>query len=211
MNLHHVLVNFKLEEMKSYVEKMEEFLRDEISNFDKRFEEETSGWSNEDKNEYGEFLSDDYWTLAETHPNLLRSSMFITIYSFAENELKSLCQIYRMQNPDKRDFFTKGQRSSKINRYLTCIEQYTGVDIISKIEKWELLDNHYREVRNILAHDGGEVDDNKEDINYLLSLLEELKVKVNHTGLLILPDQLCLDFLNDLDSFFNSLFRIIEK
>ena len=115
-----------------------------------------------------------------------------------------------MRNPDKRDFFPRGQRLSKINRYLTCIEQYKGVNIISKIENWELLDNHYREVRNILAHDGGEVDDNKEDNNNIL-LLEELKIKVNHSGLLILQDQLCLDFLNDLDSFFNSLFKLIEK
>lgn len=207
-NLHQVLIEFSIENLNSYVLKIEEFLDKEIENFNDNFEEKTKGWNDEDKNEYGEYLSDEYWILAETHPNLLRSSMFISIYSFFEKELKDICEYYKKGKNNKQIIYPK--KISKISKSLLCLEQCYDIKFSIIIEEWKKIDEVYREIRNLFAHDGGEISIDK--LEEYTTLFEGIPLKIKKsTGELLPQAELCFSLLKDITSFFNKLFELINE
>ncbi|EJR56562.1 hypothetical protein IIM_00494 [Bacillus cereus VD107] len=207
-NWHQVLIEFSIENLNSYVLKMEEFLEKELERFNEEFEKKTRGWNEEDKDEYGEHLSDEYWILAETHPNFLRSSMFVSIYSFFEKELKDLCKFYKKSKNNNQ--LSSPQKMSKIAKALLCLGNCHNVSFSKEIKEWEKIDGVYREIRNIIAHDGGEIEINR--LEEYTSLFEGIPMKIkSSTGELLPQAELCLSFLMDITNFFNKFFELIDK
>ncbi|MGJ7912632.1 hypothetical protein [Neobacillus sp. LXY-1] len=207
-NFHQIVIEISLENLNDYVMKMEEFLENEVEEFNGKFEETTKGWSEEDKNEYGEYLSDEYWTLAETHPNFLRNSMFISIYSFFEKELKDLNASYKKRTNNNSISFP--QKISKITKALLSLEHCFEIKFSEVIEEWNKIDSVYREIRNIIAHDGGEIE--KDKIDESTTLFKGMPIEIKEsTGELLLHKELCLSFLKDITSFFNKFFELIKE
>ncbi|MGG1630331.1 hypothetical protein [Rossellomorea sp. NRS-1567] len=210
INFQQILIEHSIENHKVYVNKMEEFLESEIDGFNKRFEEETNGWSEEQKDEYGEYLSDDYWTLAETHPSLLRSSMLISSFSLFEKGLKDLANYYEKKIITSSDYSSNIKTTSKISIYLKRIEKKFGVDFSGEISEWNLIQNYYREVRNIIVHDGGEIDTSR--YSEKIKFIEEMGVKIKQpSGELILQKGFCLNYLEVISMFFQKFFNLIDN
>jgi len=207
-NLNQVLIEFSIENLNSYVLKIEEFLEKELEHFNEEFEKKTRGWDEEEKNEYGEHLSDEYWILAETHPNFLRSSMFVSIYSFFEKALKDLCEFSKKGKNNSQ--LSSSQKISKIAKNLLYLEKCHSINFSKEIKEWEKIDGIYRGIRNVIAHDGGEIEINR--LEEYTSLFEGIPMKINSsTGELLPQAELCLSFLRDITKFFNKFFELIDK
>jgi hypothetical protein len=210
VNLQQTLIDFTIENHREYVSKMEELLDLEIVRFNDGFEEETKDWDEDLKNEYGEHLSDEYWTLAETHPSLLRSSMLTSSYSLFEKALKDLAHFYEKKIIKPSGYDSTITTKSKISKYLKRIERRLGIDFSVQIREWKLIEDYYRELRNTLVHDGGEVDVNGEPDK--LKYLEVLKVEIKGpSNELVLQKELCINFLTVISTFFQEFFRLIEN
>lgn len=206
-NLRQILIDFSIVDFNNYVLKMEEFLEIEVDNFNENFDKRTEGWSEQDKNEYGEHISDEYWTLAETHPNFLRCSMFINIYSFFEKELKNLCKFNKKHVNNNQIPYP--QKISAIAKSLIYLKQCYGVDFSKEIKEWEKIDGVYRKIRNIIVHDGGEIE--REKMDEITSLFEGMPIKISSTGELLPQKELCFFFLKDITVFFNKLFELMKN
>lgn len=204
----HLLINFSIENLNSYVTKIEEFLEEEIENFQKDFQNETHGWKQEDKDEYGETLSDEYWILSETHPNFLRSSMFTSSYSFFEKEIKDLSLSYKNKRTISNN--PPGKKISGIAKSLYYLESSFGIKFSEEIEEWGRLNGVYREIRNSIVHDGGEIKDGKLEDYTLLTKIFPFKIDKS-TSELLLEKEMCLLYLKDQANFFDRLFRMIDQ
>lgn len=93
--------------------------------------------------------------LADYFPNLLRSSLFVTIYSTLENELNRLCR--ELSKEDGLD--VEDLRGSGIIRAGTFLSRVCRVDFPQESKEWKRL-LEYNQLRNIIVHNNGKVDGN---------------------------------------------------
>lgn len=199
-NFIQILINFDLNEVKEYALKMEEHLEEQIETFKKWFNEQTSGMSDEELNEFGEFYSDEYQNLAKSYPNLFRASTLITIYSIIEKNLKYICRHVEVK------FDTK--RSLKNRPYISDCSVYIGSNagITSFFEnsiEWERINGVFKGVRNAFAHNQGVID-NTEFEKLLLSEKTNFAINlINHD--IFLEKECCFKLIDDALLFFESL------
>ncbi|WP_394531823.1 hypothetical protein C1N83_00195 [Priestia aryabhattai] len=208
-HMHQLLIEFELEDLKKYVEKTEDFLKSELENFNEKFEEETKNWSQEERDEYGETLSDEYWTMADTHPNIFRASMLMNIYSLFENQLKRLCSSYERKYK-KKISLKNSRNTSKINKFREKLEIMLEINLPEENNCWKMVDEVYREVRNILVHDGGEIHRNKlDEVRTIINNVSSIKLD-DRNAKIILSNQACLEFIEQIECFYDLLFKEIK-
>lgn len=83
-----------LEEFKQHVIGVENYLSSEVKNRGDYHEKVTENYTEEEKNEYYDFYSDDYWELKKVFPSIQRKSELAGIYTVLEHNLNLLCSIY---------------------------------------------------------------------------------------------------------------------
>lgn len=140
--------------------------------------------------------------LAGYFPNLLRSSLFVTIYSTLENELNSLCR--ELSKEDGLD--VEDLRGNGIIRAGTFLSRVCRVDFPQESKEWKRL-LEYNQLRNIIVHNNGKVEGN----GHLESLLMEnpgLDVK---EGAVRLGRDFCPQVLEVIREFMELLNTEVQK
>jgi len=124
-----VQIERQLDELKLYLENVEDFLTHQAQRAETKEEQ---------------------IKMEEYFPNLLRSSLFVTIYSMLENELNRLC--YKLS---KRDGLTVDDlRGNGIIRASTFLIKVCRVDFPEDSPEWKLL-RQYNQLRNDVVHNNG--------------------------------------------------------
>jgi len=136
-------------------------------------------------------------------PNLLRSSLFVTIYSAVENELNSLC----------RDLSRKGGlvvedlRGNGIQRACTFLTRVCRVDFPEDSTEWKMLRN-YNQLRNVIVHNSGIETGN----SHLNTLIEESSgLDVGKDEVILLDRNFCPEVLQIAQEFFRQLNDSLNK
>lgn len=94
VNMRHILdrvVDTEFDELKDYVETVEQALKGQFRKFKARAEQEADGMPPEVKDRYFEDLAEDAVFLWERFPALTRKTAFVSAYSIFEHHLLNLC------------------------------------------------------------------------------------------------------------------------
>ncbi|MGN8648330.1 hypothetical protein ACTNEO_20000 [Gracilibacillus sp. HCP3S3_G5_1] len=151
INPSRLLFNIELESHSSYSEHIESFLLDKTKSIEREFEDRVKALRiNNDEEEtllYEYHFEDTHHSFKNDFPIILRTSLFLSMYSLLETTLRKLCK-------DLENNFTlklKDVYGNGIKKTITYLTKVCSLDI-SK-DQQELLDC-YNKIRNKLAHTG---------------------------------------------------------
>lgn len=87
-----------------------------------------------------------------TYPNMHRSAMLLTLYSFVEATMAFYCELLRKYLNIK----TPVAKSGSIRPYRDWLEKSAGVEFSAACQYWTEIDN-FRELRNSIVHAYGDI------------------------------------------------------
>jgi hypothetical protein len=207
-NIHHVIVSIELDDLKIYSEKMEEQLQHQVDGFNEWFEQQSEGMSDEDKNKFGEYYSDEYHTLARTNLTLFRSSTLLTIYTCLEKHLKRLCLNLQNKLNHSNNLLPKKAYIHHCRDFLVK-HSIVNENVFNESYEWNQINKVYREIRNAFAHNQGEIDE--EMLAQIQEGIKNLKCSIdNQTDEVKLEKAFCFEFIQTIEAFFDSLFDNID-
>lgn len=154
-NIAKLIIELNLYILDNYIENLEDLLENKIKKFEDWADEELEGLTEEQRNEYSDSLSDDYWIISKAFPNILRSSLFVTCYSLLEYALISLCEQLQKQKGLKKE--SKKYKIENILNAKDYLEGETKICFHDQIPSWNDI-NNYRLVRNLIVHNQGRLD-----------------------------------------------------
>lgn len=136
-------------------------------------------------------------------PNLLRSSLFVTIYSAVENELNSLChQLSKQDGLEVEDL-----RGNGIQRACTFLTRVCRVDFPEDRREWQML-RSYNQLRNVIVHNNGKL----EGGNQLNDAVQDSSsLSVGKDKVICLDRHFCPEVLETAGEFFRQLSSAVDK
>lgn len=143
------LINSEIEQMKRYLELTNSYFENEQKEFVEALDKRAEEFSEDEKNDFYEFYSDEYFELREGLPQRLFSSFLISWYSFMEQSLFDICDAHNLSISLKiKDNLSFGKGIRKARTFLI------------KGANYEIDAAHWRElvfigqIRNRLVHEG---------------------------------------------------------
>ena len=198
-------VDIGMDNLRQYNDILESHLESSLVDFERRVEEQASEMDEEDRNEFYEFHSSEYWRLSDVFPTTLRSSLFVACYSLLEHELTSLCRyLYRKNAYSDEPNFWRGiifeARDYSTNK--ACIE-FPDVS-----ESWQIIKCYYNPIRNVIVHQGGKIDDRRlRTLNPFIDA--NASVSLDSLGRVQLHRAFCPEVLSTLRQFFRELIEAV--
>ncbi|WP_203246324.1 hypothetical protein [Sporosarcina beigongshangi] len=152
VNWYKLSTDFQIEDYINYIDLMEESIEKHKSEMLVRFESQVKeyGYDEDTAQEFFEHAYlDDYQSLDRTYNLILRKSLFITLYSFMETELKRLSTI--IENKNLTNIKLNDLNHRGILRYLFYLEKVNNIEINITPEIRSAFKN-YNELRNYFVH-----------------------------------------------------------
>lgn len=149
---HKLTTDLQIKDYKNYIDLMEESIEKHKNVMLNQFEShvEDCGYDEATAQEFFEHsYLDDYQTFDWTYNLILRKSLFITLYSFMETELKRLSnfiEVLSLTNIKLNDLNHRG-----IPRYLFYLEKVNNIEINISPDIRSAFKN-YNELRNYFVH-----------------------------------------------------------
>ncbi|MFC0274098.1 hypothetical protein ACFFIX_22375 [Metabacillus herbersteinensis] len=150
-NINQFLLNLQIQDFYNYINFMEENIDSHKSSLEEEFEQQAKDFQDEEEKQefYEHVFFDRYHDLEETYSQILRKSLFLSLYSFLETEFRSIAQKLEKLNLSKiklSDISHKG-----LFQYLFYIETVHNipVNISDDIRKQFL---GYNFLRNYFVH-----------------------------------------------------------
>ena len=194
-------IEIDLNHLREYVRLIEDLLKDRQKEFNSWVEEKASRLSEEQKDEFYEFYSDDHWELSEVYPNILRGSLFVACVSLVEHELISLCKHLYRENKYRLlwdDVVGKGIYKAKL--YLNKV---AGV---GNNTPWENI-LVFQKIRNFIVHNRGKLDDSRNAKEVETYITSNSSIKLDNLRRMQFSSTFCLEVIKIVDEFFSSLFK----
>jgi hypothetical protein len=146
-----ITIGSDLQHLEELYKEGESLFEQKLIQFEIDFSDKTKYLSKVQKDEYGAYVSDEYWKLSEIFPQIFRSSFLIICFSRLEYELKELCDsIYQYNKSYNEPNFTK-------DIILNCMNYLVREVKIDKTifrKEWNNI-LVYKKIRNRLAHNDG--------------------------------------------------------
>ncbi|WP_349916544.1 hypothetical protein [Bacillus cereus] len=203
-NAYLQLIGVRLKTINRFAETMEQFLKSELGELEKQFEREAEGLSEELKQEFFDYRSDDINEFSLTFPAILRQTVFVKAYFNFEEMLVRLCKTLQKNNNIKIGF--SDLHGNGIVGAMTYITKVFNVESPFQSQEWDRI-KLYNKIRNIIAHQNGRL--SVEDQGKLKSEKKEIDklqyITVNDFGAITLESSFCFQVLEDMESFFKEL------
>ncbi|MED3821394.1 hypothetical protein ABE112_29030 [Priestia aryabhattai] len=201
-----------LSHFQMYANDMENYLlKKQLTVFDEEDELEFEDDGEEEEEDEGlestwlYFLGDKH-TYGVQFPNILRSSLLISIYSFLENQLTRLCKELQVKMKLKVKYSSiSGKGIEKAKVYLSDVVQ---LNFPSGSQEWQKI-NDYQNIRNCFAHSEGIV---KDEDKKLIRSIEKLD-NVNVQGDVVIGKSIILskDFISNFIETIKAFWEMIEE
>lgn len=198
----------RLEEFRQYMLEIESKFDTDKSFLSKYYDEAINGLSEEEIREVNDYLSDDYYIIEEVNVSLHRKSILVSIYSFLENSMNSLCRHSHAihKYPVKVDDL-KGEGIVRAKNY---IEKLASVDFSTLNQEWSHL-MALNKIRNCIVHSEGDVTNPKSSSqlaniinnNNGLSLKDNRYIKIEKEFI-----DSCIDII---ENFIENLYQQVFK
>ena len=148
------LLELRFSELHDTIELAERLLGEEVARFGKRVSEQVATMSEEQRKEFYEYMSDEYWQLHERSPNILRRALFLICYSDIEAYLNRMCRI--AQQKLRLSLSLNELAGRGIKRARLYLAKVASVAFPADSEEWQRLTD-YNKLRNVIAHAEGQL------------------------------------------------------
>lgn len=144
----------RLEEFRQYTLEIEaKFDSDKIA-LSSSYEIAIAGLSEDEKREIEDYFSDDYYIIEEIHVGLYRKSTLVSVYSFLENSMNSLCRLLGTRHTYPVSL--NDLRGEGIIRAKDYLEKLAKVDFNALNDEWSHLMT-LNKIRNCIVHSEGDI------------------------------------------------------
>ncbi|OKL35421.1 hypothetical protein [Domibacillus mangrovi] len=193
-------VEHPLFQFEQYAAFIEHSLRREASKYEKMAAE-----SNEtDPEGFRGWHIDECSLYRSDFPNILRSSLLTSLYSFIESKLVALCY-----PSESGRMFSKrnSSRQSLINKAKDYLITELHVEFPIHLPAWKFIQNTNR-IRNCLVHSGGDVSAFRSE-RKLRSIIANMEhVTIDWRDKIILDEMFCLVFINHASILLSALYNV---
>jgi len=196
---------YKLHFYKDYIRRYERLIKEENAEYEKFLNDPDSYFELGPK---FNFEHNHYANLSNEFPNTLRRSAFISLWSYFENSLNVLCEVYefhRSLNVSYNEMKGKGIDRSKL--YLTKI---IGLDFPTS-SNWDKIRKLQR-IRNNIVHSYSELSNDDTRLLSDISSFPYLKLYHLPSKSIIEIEELFLESIIDVfESFYREILESIKK
>ena len=176
-------VNNRVEEFRQYTLEIESKFNSDKNSLSKSYTEAVEGLSEDEIREVEDYFSDDYYMIEEIHIGLYRKSTMVSVYSFLESSMNSLCN--HLCRSHQYPVELSDLRGEGIIRAKNYLEKLAGVDFSLMNGEWGDLKS-FNQLRNCIVHSEGHIYSSRAtdklkniiDNNPSLSLMHESVIKV---------------------------------
>lgn len=187
------------------LDEMEEFKRftlssieDEKKSISARFDRDTKYLSEEQKEEYFDWNSEDYFMVEDVFTQVSMKSFIVILFSYIEDGMNTLCNA---EYSDKARYHKKegleefkvkytDMQGKGISRAKLYMEKIIGCNLHSDKKPWSEIET-LRKIRNTIVHDDGNANDSlKNDANFKQHLNDGRLKLENHDKIKIEPTYL---------------------
>ncbi|MBO2537637.1 hypothetical protein [Rummeliibacillus suwonensis] len=189
------LFMYKMDMLKELIEETEKSLSIELNNFERNLEDEARGYSQEQREEYFEYMSDEYWKYKEEQPQIVRVSFFLQSYFSFEHFMFKVCNYFKAKSDIKlevKDISGQGLEKAKI-----YISKVIGISSPFQSHYWAKI-QYYNQIRNAFVHNAGKYDENNKKQGNTLKNIHSIDVKNNE---FILNNYFCLEVIETFVEF----------
>ncbi|MBO2675934.1 hypothetical protein I6M53_14935 [Shewanella algae] len=147
-------VRSRIEEFRQYTLEIESKFNSDKNSLSNSYSEAIKGLSNDEIREVEDYFSDDYYLIEEIHIGLYRKSTLVSVYSFLENSMNSLC--LHLQRSHSYPVELNDLRGEGIVRAKIYLEKLAGIDFTLINGEWsELI--AFNKLRNCIVHSEGNI------------------------------------------------------
>lgn len=158
-----------------------------------------------------EYFNHLYWQNLEPELDVIDSikrlqtySLFLSIFAFIEERLLFICEAIKEKYNDISRY---SKNKGYIQKYLDYLSNTYKVDISTVYEYYDII-NNLRPVRNIIAHNGGEISDN--NMGKIKRGIGLKSTKIRNSNYLYLDPLFIEWFLKIVGNFFEKLCIAID-
>jgi len=214
LQIHRVTARTQVDSFINYIIDSRQSIKKMQEDFNKSVEEEAKKHPQEEQEIY-EWYEDQYYQYSEVYPVLFMNSTALSLYSFFEFNLKSLCHTLYVQkkyskNPDK---LTGNNYIEKSKRYLKL---YAGIDLTDIEKLWQEI-TKFQKIRNCIVHNNSNIIKNKgqkiekQPLYQIIKKNKNLELNKEKGTFIIKDDQFLLDFCDIIEKYFVSVVEKLEK
>lgn len=195
----------------AYINEMEKsFLDKYIANIE---DEENDNYEHEKDEEEEEedshlmqrvmFFTSDRYRYSIEFPNILRTSVFLSLYSFLENQLVVLCK--QIQSRKRISLSVNDLNDSGIEKASKYLKKVVGIDFPDNTKEWTYI-KQCNQLRNCIVHNGGIVNEENKKLLNAIATIPSVKAEYNllEKGIK-LEKEFCLDFIMNIESLWKQL------
>lgn len=162
-----------------------------------------------ERDEFLDFLSDEYWEFEE-YERILRNSFLVTVYAFLEVRLGWFC--LTMQKRRKLPISWRDLRGEDaLDRARLYLEKLGSLKFPVSSKEWQNI-RRYEKLRHYIVHRAGRVRrDDKDTWRFAQKKLLVTTDRYTDDELILLTSVFCSEVLKDMKSFFLSLHRELRQ
>ena len=206
-HVHQLLLDMKINEMRYYLDDLIKSLNNMEREFRKRNEEQARKIEDEqERNEFYDFSSDEYWRYKETFPRIFLNSFHVSSYSLLESETLAIARNIGKKQKQVFDVFDI-RGGDYLNSASLYIERLTGIKA-NQFGMWNTLKDAQR-LRNIIAHLNGRLSE-PSDIEIAKKLNVFNDDFLDYPVVFVSVDYSKL-FLDSISAFLTELLSQVEK
>ncbi|AQX56034.1 hypothetical protein [Priestia flexa] len=206
VDLYTLIIRSRLIDFKTYVGNIEENFENQAKQVEEvldqyRQEEVDEEWEREFEQETDTFL-ELHGNYKNDFPEIMRSSMLISVYSFFESELVRECK------PTKNGLALSDiSGGSVIEKAKKFLEKVKEVDFPANNEHWKFM-REVTLIRNCFVHSGGSINrDSKK--NKLQNIIDDMKnIHVSPFGKIVIEKGFVEEMIDHVDAF---LFELLVQ
>jgi hypothetical protein len=194
-------VEHPLTQFEQYAAFIERSLRSEVG----RYEKMAAEFDEKDQEGFWNWRIDDVNLYRSEFPNILRSSLLTSIYSFVESKLVALC---RQPTESGRIFSERScRRQSLINKARDYLITELNVKFPVNIPAWKFIQNTNR-IRNCFVHSGGDVSKFRSERKLRNIIADMEHVTIDQRDKMILDEKFCLAFIDHAFVLLSALYNV---
>lgn len=204
-------IDLPLNNFESYINEMEKSLLDMyFSNLKEHgLENEELDDEFEDEDEEDGFVKMFEYLTSPSHlylfqfPSILRTSLFLSIYSFLETQLILLCK--QLQAKKRIDISVTDLKGNGIEMASKYLKKVIGISFPDTSKEWVNV-KHYNHLRNCIAHNGGIVNRDKKELIKAIDAIPYIRIEDNgYDESLRFEPLFCTEFINNIKAFWELL------
>lgn len=189
-------ITFPLESFKEYAHYIEESLRKEV----RVYEDMANDLDEEEKEAFWDHYIDEVSKYYQEFPQIMRNSLFVSIYTFLEDKLIELCVPNDETTLKLSDINGKGIQQASI-----YLKKVLRINFPDHSKEWHFIKNSNL-IRNCIVHNNGDISKSSNEKKLRNIIKDMSNVTIDNKDYIILDNKFCDNFINNVESFLSQLY-----